>query len=230
MKKVADIGYKYVQVSAIGDVSAECIKRECEKNGLRVILTHWNPAKMRSDIDTVIRDHDIFGCDAIGLGGLYIYNEPGKPFDFGSYAKFKEEFAPIVAKIKAAGKKFVYHNHRFEFEKHNGKIDLVHLMDENPDVDLVFDTYWSQAGGYDPALFIRKYGDRIHTVHLKDMKIVADKQQFFGFGNRERLGVGLHVRQFKITVDALCDGMGGVDHPHTLHIPVLTPADDMPAA
>lgn len=178
MKKVADIGYKYVQVSAIGDVSAECIKRECEKNGLRVILTHWNPAKMRTDIDTVICDHDIFGCDAIGLGGLYIYNEPGKPFDFGSYAKFKEEFAPIVAKIKAAGKKFVYHNHRFEFEKHNGKIDLVHLMDENPDVDLVFDTYWSQAGGYDPALFIRKYGDRIHTVHLKDMKIVADKQQF----------------------------------------------------
>lgn len=179
MKKIADIGYKYVQVSAIGPIPAEVIRDETEKNGLKVILTHWNPQRVINDTDNVIAEHTVFGCDAIGLGGLYIYADNscgGVKFD--AYQKFKEEFTPAIAKIKAAGKTFVYHNHRFEFAKHNGKLDIVHLMDENPDVQLVFDTYWAQAGGYDPALFIRQYGDRIHTVHLKDMKVESDVSKF----------------------------------------------------
>ncbi|MBQ7822528.1 MAG: sugar phosphate isomerase/epimerase [Clostridia bacterium] len=179
MKKIADIGYKYVQVSAIGPIPAEVINEETKKNGLEVILTHWNPQKIREETEQVIADHTAFGCDAIGIGGLYIYGTggcAGVPYE--AYDMFKKDFGPALEKIKAAGKTFVYHNHRFEFAKHNGKLDLVYMMEENPDIQLVFDTFWAQSGGYDPALFIRQYGDRIHTVHLKDMKVVQDVPKF----------------------------------------------------
>lgn len=180
MKKIADIGYKYVQVSAIGPIPPEVIREETAKNGLDVVLTHWNPDLIRNDIESVIEAHSIFGCDAIGLGGLYIYSPKhgcsGVPFE--AYDMFKNDFAGPIEAIKKAGKTFVYHNHRFEFARHNGKLDIVYLLEENPDVKLVFDTYWAQSGGYDPALFIREWGERIHTVHLKDMKVENDVPRF----------------------------------------------------
>lgn len=179
MERVADIGYKYVQVSALGNVAPEVIKEESDKNGLEVVLTHWSPDALRNDTDKAIADHNVFGCNAIGIGGLYIYGTGGcSGVSFEAYDKFHAEFTPIIEKIKAAGKTFVYHNHRFEFARHNGKLDIVYLLEQNPDVKLVFDTYWAQSGGYDPALFIKQYGERIHTVHLKDMKIVRDVQKF----------------------------------------------------
>lgn len=179
MKKVADIGYKYVQVSAIGPVPAEVIREETEKNGIKVVLTHWNPDRIRNDTEAVIAEHTTFGCDAIGLGGLYIYGGgtcAGVRAD--AYDSFKRDFKEPIAMIKAAGKDFVYHNHRFEFARCDGKLDIVRLMEDNPEIKLVFDIYWAQAGGYDPALFIRQYGDRIHTVHLKDMKVVNDVSMY----------------------------------------------------
>ncbi|MCD4699463.1 MAG: sugar phosphate isomerase/epimerase, partial [Phycisphaerae bacterium] len=48
------------------------------------------------------------------------------------------------------------------------------------------DTYWVQAGGGDPAEWIRKYAGRLPVLHVKDMIISADVKQRFaeiGEGN-----------------------------------------------
>lgn len=42
----------------------------CEENGLRVVLTHTDPARILNDTDAVIREHDILGCDYIGIGAM----------------------------------------------------------------------------------------------------------------------------------------------------------------
>ena len=39
MERIAKIGYKYVQVSGIGDVSAQAIAKAVKDTGLKVILT-----------------------------------------------------------------------------------------------------------------------------------------------------------------------------------------------
>ncbi len=179
LKRVADIGYKYVQLSAIGPIPPEIINEEAKKNGLEVVLTHWNPQRIKDETEAVIAEHSTFGCDAVGIGGLYIYSDNGcAGVTFDAYDKFKNDYTPAIKKLKEAGKTFVYHNHRFEFAKHNGKLDIVYMLEQNPDIQLIFDTYWAQAGGYDPALFIKQYGDRIHTVHLKDMMVIQDEITF----------------------------------------------------
>ena len=171
MKKTALIGYKYVQVSGVGaTVTPTVIKHACEETGLKVILTHTNPARIRDNTDEVIAEHDVYGCDALGVGGIpYEHTEAG-------YMKFAEEFAPAAAKLKAAGKVLLYHNHRFEFEKYDGKYGIEIIL-ENTDpeaVMLTFDTYWALSGGVDPAAFIEKYGSRIFCTHLKDMTVIND--------------------------------------------------------
>lgn len=171
MRKTALIGYKYVQVSGVGaGVTPAVIKSACDETGIKVILTHTNADRIRDNTEDVIADHNVYGCDALGIGGIpYEHSEAG-------FKKFTEAFAPAAAKIKAAGKVLLYHNHRFEFEKYKGKYGIEIIL-ENTDPDAVkitFDTYWALSGGVDPAAFIEKYGSRIYCTHLKDMTVIND--------------------------------------------------------
>jgi sugar phosphate isomerase/epimerase len=173
IKRVAEIGYKYVQVSGIGaGISAEFIKKVTEDNGVKVILTHTALDRIRNETEKVIEEHNIFDCPGIGLGGYYGDRTAG------GFKKFAEDMKPVVAKIKAAGKFFLYHNHRFEFEHFAPGKTAIDIMLENSDTSafkLTFDTYWAQAGGVDPAQFIKDYKDNIFVTHLKDMAVKEDK-------------------------------------------------------
>ncbi len=183
MEKLAKIGYKYVQVSGIGtDVKPEHIAKAVKDTGLTVTLTHTPVARIINETEKVIEEHSLFNCDGIGLGGAHDYF----PFDEEKKKKFIEDFGAASEKIKAAGKKFLYHNHKAEFERlPNGKIMLENIMDFAPDMMLTLDMYWVQAGGADPAKAIEKYKDRIFVTHFKDMAIIKDKQEYavVGEGN-----------------------------------------------
>jgi len=173
MEKIAAIGYKYVQVSGIGAVSAECIAKAVRDTGLKVILTHTNPTRILNETEKVIEEHELFGCDGIGIGGIFNY----KPWGIESFKRFADDFAPAIEKITKAGKHFLYHNHKFEFERcPDKKLFLEYIMNASPDLMLTFDTYWAQAGGADPADAIEKYAGKIFTTHLKDMRIINNEQ------------------------------------------------------
>ena len=173
MEKIASIGYRYVQVSGIGgEISAAFIKKAAKENDLEVILTHTSPQRIKDDTEKVIEEHDIFGCDGIGVGGMFGHEKTADGFK-----RFCEDFAPAIEKIEQSGKFFLYHNHRFEFERFGEKTGIDILL-ENTDEDafmLTFDTYWAQAAGVDPAAFIKKHSDRIFATHLKDMTVINDK-------------------------------------------------------
>ncbi len=68
LEQVARMGYQTVQVSAIGPIPAQQVREICDKHGLRVVLTHWNPDRILNDTEAVIEEHEILGCDYIGLG------------------------------------------------------------------------------------------------------------------------------------------------------------------
>lgn len=173
MDKIAKIGYKYVQVSGIGPVSPQAIKKAVDDTGLKVILTHTSSDRILKETDKVIEEHSLYGCDGIGIGGIFNY----KPWGIESFKRFADDFAPAIEKITKAGKKFLYHNHKFEFERcTDGKLFLEYIMNASPDLMLTFDTYWAQAGGADPAAAIDKYASKIFTTHLKDMRIINDAQ------------------------------------------------------
>lgn len=87
-------------------------------------------------------------------------------------------------KLRDAGLQFVYHNHKLEFERYDGRTAMDLLLEEtDPDAfHFELDTYWAQAGGADPAAWVRKLDGRMKVVHLKDMAIVQDAQHFAEIG------------------------------------------------
>ena len=70
LEQVARMGYQTVQVSAIGPIPARQVREICDKHGLQVVLTHWNPDRILNATAAVIEEHAILGCDYIGLGML----------------------------------------------------------------------------------------------------------------------------------------------------------------
>lgn len=174
MKKVAEMGYKYIQFSGLpNDVTNDMMKEWAEANGLIVGLTHTDDDLILNNTEKVIKEHDDLGCRGIGIGGM-----PREFRNYDGYMKFIEKYGPAIEKLKQAGKVFCYHNHWFEFERYeNGKTGMEILL-ENTDPDgfkLTLDTAWAHRAGIDCAEFIRKYKDRIFATHLKDLTIINDE-------------------------------------------------------
>lgn len=178
LKKVADIGYKTVQISGTCDYEPEWLATELKKNGLECVITHIPKDRLIENATEVAIDHSVFNCDCVGLG-YFPFNEPEKEL-----CEFKETFKPIAETIKKQGKYFMYHNHANEFQKINGKIILEHLAEFFPAeiLGFTFDTYWAQFAGADPAYWIEKFSSRVPCIHLKDQSFDR-KMAVVGEGN-----------------------------------------------
>ena len=70
-----------------------------------------------------------------------------------------------------------YHNHSFEFvtlpDGQNAYDTFVQNLDER--IVLEIDAYWAAVAGIDPLALIKKYGPRVHFLHVKDGPITPEK-------------------------------------------------------
>lgn len=163
LKKVADIGYPTVQISGTCPFDPVWLKQELDKNGLRCVLTHAPEDQLKTDPVKVARDHDIFGCDYVGLGAYRFREEMSETVE-----DFIATYRPIAQTLKENGKTFMYHNHAFEFCKENGRLRLEQMVEAVPEMGVTLDTYWVQVGGGDPAQWLEKLSGRVPCIHLKD--------------------------------------------------------------
>lgn len=85
-----------------------------------------------------------------------------------------------AAKGAGYGVRVGYHNHEFELETQiNGRSGLEILAENlNPEVLLEVDTYWAAVGGEDPVELLKRLGDRVRFIHIKDGPLTkVDKDQ-----------------------------------------------------
>lgn len=166
LKKVADIGYKTVQVSGVCPYEPEWLAEQLQKNGLRCVLTHIPAADIIGKSAEVAKAHDVFGCDHVGLG-WFAFDTTAEN---GSYDDFLRLYKPAAEILREGGKYLMYHNHAQEFRKLDGKLILARMAEDMP-ADLMgftLDTYWVQVGGGDPAQWIEDLSGRVPCIHLKD--------------------------------------------------------------
>lgn len=165
MKKVADIGYTSIQLSGVCEYTGEWAAEKAKELGITVDITHYAYGKIINDVENTIKHHDAMNCKCIGIGANP-YNK-----DEAGYKRMADEIATVIPAITASGHKLMYHNHHWEFAKFNGKTVLEALCDRftPQELGITLDTYWVQAGGADPAAWIKKLHGRIERIHFKDM-------------------------------------------------------------
>lgn len=175
MRKIREIGYTAVQVSAIGPIPPAEVKRIVDDNGLTICITHIGFPRLQTELDAVIEEHHLWGCKHVAVGSMpNEYREGGEE----AYRRFTAEASEIGRKLHEAGLTFSYHNHSFEFVRFGNRTGLDLIYDESDPryLQAEIDTYWVQHGGGDPAQWIRKMTNRMPVVHLKDM-VIVDRQQ-----------------------------------------------------
>ena len=166
LRKVADIGYKTVQISGTCPYPAQWLREQLDKNGLTCVLTHIPVPRLVGETAQVIAEHRVFDCPLIGLG-WYAFDESRED---ATYAHFMNTFVPVAEEIRAGGRYFMYHNHDQEFKRLGNQIVLEKLAQDIPAelMGFTLDTFWVQAGGGDPAQWIGKLAGRVPAIHLKD--------------------------------------------------------------
>lgn len=168
LKKVADIGYEYVQISACCDCEADWLKAELDKNGLVCVLTHTAPQKILEATRETAAYHKTIGCGLVGLGSARFDGATEK--DTLEY--FLAHYPKAAETLREEGLYFMYHNHAREFAKQGGRRVIEILAEEVP-ADLMgftLDTFWVQEGGGDPSFWLEELKGRVPAIHLKDCR------------------------------------------------------------
>lgn len=180
LKKIAAFGYRAVQCSAVGcingdkpEVSAAEAKKMLDDNGLACIATHRGWAALASETQQEIDFHHALGCDFAAIGGL-----PVKSHTPQTYRAWLAEALPVVARLKAAGIRFGFHNHSHEFIRGTGDVrrcPLDVLIEEGgPDLMLELDLYWVEHAGLHCERVLERCHGRVPVIHLKDKEVVPD--------------------------------------------------------
>ncbi|MCL2499499.1 MAG: sugar phosphate isomerase/epimerase [Defluviitaleaceae bacterium] len=178
IQKIADIGYKYVQISGIGPIPAKEAADICAAHDIKIVITHTPPNRVKDETLTVIEEHNIMGAKYIGIGAM-----PGEyPRNKDGVERFIADFAPAIERIHHAGMVFMYHNHAFEFEKYGCKRMIEFLTEGWPKAGFTLDTYWVQYAGGAPDAWLKQLKNRVPVIHLKDMAYVQDKHRMCEVG------------------------------------------------
>ena len=172
LRKIKDLGFHTIQISGFGYMDPQKLADLVHELELDCCVTHSPFDRIMNDLDALIEEHRMLGCDTIGLGAM-----PGEYRETpdGVY-QFVKDIREVAKKIKAAGMQFAYHNHNFEFQKTSDGRLLLDVLIEDTDPDdfhFILDTYWLQMGGVNPAAYIRKVKDRMKVCHFKDFAVVG---------------------------------------------------------
>ncbi len=198
-KKVADIGYEAVQLSAIGvELPAAEMKALLDKYGLTCCATHhvgFNT--LRDNPEQEAEYHRIIGCEWIATGG---WEKDLKTEQ--DWVGFAREASAAAQQLAPLGLHYGYHNHSHEFEKFGKRTAYEILVEESDPQYVTFelDTYWVQHGGASPVWWMKRLNGRLKLLHLKDMTMHG-REQFMaeiGEGNLDWEGILATAREIGV--------------------------------
>lgn len=165
-ERIRAIGYDAVQLSGLGAYHPPVIAKALRDNGLSVCATHTPLDRILDETDAVIEEHKLFGAPYVGLG----YSRSNS---IAEYAAFLDKLAPALEKLRAAGLRFLYHNHAHEFIRMDGIRPIDYMRDHTQAgvFDFLPDLFWVQTAGCSPEAFLKAYEGRTPVVHFKDKRV-----------------------------------------------------------
>ena len=175
LEKVAKAGYKTVETYGFSikdqfwGLSPIELKKILDANNLKAPSGHYNLGSFLYDgnleeVKAAIEAAQILKNEYLTVPWV---DEP-----------FRNDFHKIAARLNEAGKmcavaglKLAYHNHDFEFQKHNGITGYEILLKETDHnlVSFELDLYWVVRSGNDPIKLFRENPGRFKLWHVKDM-------------------------------------------------------------
>jgi sugar phosphate isomerase/epimerase len=164
IKKIGYDGVEFAGYASYGS-NASGLKKLLDDNGLKACGSHIQGGLQVLQGDGLKKEVDF--NKTIGNDKLIIASANGRTAD--DWAKLADSFSAVAEKLKPLNMRIGYHNHSAEFTPIDGKMPAdIFFGKASPDVFMQLDIGHCAHAGGDPAVYMKKYGDRILSVHVKD--------------------------------------------------------------
>lgn len=171
LSRLAEIGFTQVEPYGVQENLA-VLRSALPAHGLTAPTAH---AKL---LDPQIDQHAVFAAAAqLGIGVVIDpMVDPTRwrdPTDIAATADALNDAAKVAAEH---GVTVGYHNHFWELESRIGDQTAFEVLADrlDPAVVLEVDTYWATAGGADAPDLLRRLGERVRALHVKDGSLSTD--------------------------------------------------------
>jgi sugar phosphate isomerase/epimerase len=172
VRNVAAMGYDGVEFAGYHGIELTEIRKVLDGTGLKAAGTHFGLKALDQDYQKIVDDAKVIGIPVIGVPLL-----PRSEFETEDACnRTAEKLNQAGQKLKESGLKFMYHIHGGEFPPVGSTTGLERVI-ELTDPALVWlelDTYWVEKDGIDAVEFYKKVGERVFTVHFKDLVSKTD--------------------------------------------------------
>lgn len=169
LRRLAEIGFAHVEPYGLAE-NAAVLRDGLRDNGLTAPTAH---ARLIGADQRAVFD----AAAACGVGVVI------DPFVHAEKWQSEADVAATAAALNAAaaiapeyGVTVGYHNHWWELESRiDGRSAFEVFADElDPGLVLEVDTYWATVGGAEVPELLRRLGDRVRALHIKDGDLAVD--------------------------------------------------------
>ncbi len=201
LKKVSDLGYKYVELASYADGKfygyepAE-FKKMVEDLGMEIISSHAGVEATGITTENAQKMADAHAALGVKYCVQPWVNEEDRNIE--TYKRMIGDWNQVGQIMKNVGIQFGYHNHNFEFAPMDGLIPYYDIFMPEMDANLItmeLDMYWATKAGQDPVEMFNKYPGRFQLFHFKDMAQKSDP--FYDVIKDDITSVGAGLIDFK---------------------------------
>lgn len=207
LKKVSDIGYKYLELAGYADgkfygYEPTEFKKLVNDLGMEILSSHTQVEAKGITLENAKKMTE----DHAKLNVKYCVQpwvvEEART-TIASYQKMVADWNEVGRIMKESGIQFGYHNHNFEFATIEGKIPYYDVFMVEADRDLItmeIDIFWAAKAGQNLVEMFNKYPGRFQLFHMKDM--FTREEPFYHTNTSDFAPVGAGVIDFKSILEA----------------------------
>src|SRR5437588_5368425 len=167
LKAIHDIGYREVEATYAG---LDKIWPAIQASGMKPVSIHLDSTMVtKGNPDDLARALDQVKQRGFAFA-VFPYLPPPERGGLDVIKTVAEKLNMAGEKCRAAGLRFCYHNHAFEFEPMNGTTPFQVMLDgtDKKLVGIEMDAFWVSVAGHDPVEMLKKLAGRVPLLHCKD--------------------------------------------------------------
>lgn len=166
LARIRAMGFREVEGAGLWGSTAPELRRALDAAGLRCQAAHMGYERLRTDLPGALAEARTLGATWIVCPWI------AEKVTRDDILKAADEFNRAARAAAERGMRFAYHCHGYEFiPSPDGTLfDTLANATDARQVEFQMDVFHAFFGGADPAALIARYGPRVTSLHLKDLK------------------------------------------------------------
>ena len=165
LAKVKSLGYNWVELAGLYDLSARELGTLLSDTGLTAASAHYGLTQLEDDFGQVVEDLNTLGLTNVVMPWISADSYEGR------WEEIASRLNGVGSALADEGVRLSYHNHDFELRDDQGVVPFEFLADhlDPASVGFQIDVAWVHHAGHNPAEWIERLGDQVDFLHLKDV-------------------------------------------------------------